>query len=95
MARVKSQPAVLKGWKEIAQFLGQPSSTIQRWAKEGMPVERKGRMVQALADKLNLWLERETREPVQIATELPIFRPNYDAGFPMCATAESRARRPE
>jgi hypothetical protein len=69
MARVKSQPAVLKGWKEIAQFLGQPSSTIQRWAKEGMPVERKGRMVQALADKLNLWLERETREPVQIATE--------------------------
>jgi hypothetical protein len=69
MTRVKSQSAVLKGWKEIAQFLGQPSSTIQRWAKEGMPVERKGRTVQALADELNLWLERETHEPVQIVTD--------------------------
>jgi hypothetical protein len=69
MAKAKSQPAVLKGWARIAQFLGQPSSTVQRWAKEGMPVERTGRMVEALPDKLNLWLGRETREPVQIATE--------------------------
>jgi phage terminase Nu1 subunit (DNA packaging protein) len=69
MARGKPKLVVLKGWKAIAQFLGQPSSTVQRWAREGMPVERKGRTVQAFADKLNLWLERETHEPVQIATE--------------------------
>jgi hypothetical protein len=51
--------------------LGQPTSTARRWAKEGMPVERKGRRVEAWPDKLNLWLGHETREPVQIATETP------------------------
>src|SRR5256885_16641811 len=65
----KPRPAVLEGWNQIAHFLGQPTSTAQRWAKEGMPVERKGRAVLAWPDKLNLWLGRETREPVQIATE--------------------------
>ena len=53
------------------QFLGQPSSTVQRWTKEGMPVERQGRLVEAFPDKLNQWLGRESREPVQIATETP------------------------
>ena len=64
----KTKPKLLKGWKEIAQFLGQPSSTAQRWAKEGMPVERKGRMVEAQPEKVNLWLGRVSHEPVQIAT---------------------------
>jgi hypothetical protein len=36
-----------------------------------MPVERSGQMVQAFPDKLNLWLGRETREPLQIATQTP------------------------
>ena len=67
----KPKPTVLKGWKDIAQFLGQPTSTAQRWAREGMPVDRSGRMVQAIPEKLNLWLGRETHEPVQIATETP------------------------
>ena len=71
MAKTKAQAGALKGWKEIAQFLGQPSSTAQRWAREGMPVEHSGRVVQAYPDKLNLWLGRETHEPVQIATEMP------------------------
>jgi hypothetical protein len=71
MVKAKPQPKLLKGWKEIARFLGQPPSTAQRWAKEGMPVERKGRMVEAQPEKLNLWLGHETREPVQIATETP------------------------
>jgi len=53
MVKTKPQPKLLKGWKDIAQFLGQPSSTAQRWAKEGMPVERKGRMVEAQPEKLN------------------------------------------
>ena len=69
--KTKPKPAVLEGWNQIAHFLGQPTSTAQRWAKEGMPVERSGRVVQAYPDKLNLWLGRVTHEPVQIATETP------------------------
>ena len=69
MARAKPQAVVLKGWKEIAQFLGQPTSTAQRWTREGLPVERKARMVEAQPDKLNQWLGRVSHEPVHIATE--------------------------
>ncbi len=29
MPKTKPKPAVLKGWKDIARFLGQPSSTAQ------------------------------------------------------------------
>ncbi len=71
MPKTKPKPALLRGWKEIAHFLGQPMSTAHRWAREGMPIERKGRMVEAIPDKLNVWLGRETHEPVQIATETP------------------------
>jgi phage terminase Nu1 subunit (DNA packaging protein) len=71
MAKTKPQPKLLKGWKDIAQFLGQPMSTAQRWAREGMPVERKGRRVEAKSDKLNQWLGRVSHEPVQIGTETP------------------------
>ena len=71
MRKSKPKSLVLEGWKEIARFLGQPTSTAQRWAKEGMPVERKGRMVEAQPEKLNLWLGRVSHEPVQIATETP------------------------
>ena len=71
MAKAKPNSTVLKAWKEIAQFLGQPMSTAQRWAKEGMPVERKRRVVEAQPNKLNLWLGRLSHEPVQIATETP------------------------
>jgi hypothetical protein len=35
----------LKGWQEIAEFLGQPVSVAQRWAKTGIPVARQGRAV--------------------------------------------------
>jgi hypothetical protein len=34
---------ILKGWQQIVEFLGQPVSVAERWAREGMPVERKGR----------------------------------------------------
>jgi hypothetical protein len=71
MPKAKPKPEVLKGWKDIAHFLGQPTSTAQRWAREGMPVERKGRMVEAQPESLNLWLARVSHEPVQIATETP------------------------
>jgi hypothetical protein len=60
----------LKGWQQIAAFLGQPISVAQRWAQSGMPVSREGRRVVARAEELNGWLGRESAgEPVQIATK--------------------------
>lgn len=58
----------LTGWPAIAHFLGQPVAVAQRWAREGMPVERKGRYMTASRDELSKWLGREagTREPVHI-----------------------------
>ena len=63
------QTDVLKGWHEIATFLGQPVSVAQRWADSGMPVEKRGRYVYASRAELNRWLGRESAgEPIQIAT---------------------------
>ena len=59
----------LKGWQQIATFLGLPISAAQRWARSGMPVTREGRRVKASPEELNRWMERETSEPVHIATE--------------------------
>ena len=60
----------LKGWQEIANFLGRPISVAQRWAESGMPVQKRGRNVYSSRDQLNRWLGRETAgEPVQIATK--------------------------
>ncbi len=59
----------LRGWKRIAEFLGQPVSVAQRWAKTGMPVTREGRFVTASSTALNEWLERESGgEPIHVAT---------------------------
>ena len=41
----KAQPEELKGWAQIAQFLGQPIAVAQRWARSGMPVKREGRFM--------------------------------------------------
>jgi hypothetical protein len=38
-------PDELKGWQQIASFLGQPVSVAQRWTESGMPVEKRGRYV--------------------------------------------------
>src|ERR1700741_269382 len=38
-------------------------------AKSGIPVTREGHRVQASPEQLNRWMERETSEPVHIATE--------------------------
>ncbi len=59
----------LRGWQQIAAFLGLPISAAQRWAKSGMPVTREGRRVQASPEELNRWMGRETAEPVHIATD--------------------------
>jgi hypothetical protein len=72
MPRAKSKPETrLKGWGEIAEFLGQTVSVAQRWQNEGMPVTREGRFVYASPEKLTAWVgtERGQKEPIHIATE--------------------------
>ena len=67
-AKPESEP--LKGWQQIAAFLGQPVSVAQRWADSGMPVEKRGRNVYSSREELNQWLGRESAgEPVHIATQ--------------------------
>jgi hypothetical protein len=70
MVEGQTEADVLKGWRQIAAFLGQPISVAQRWAGSGMPVERRGRYVFASRGELSRWLGRESAgEPVQITTE--------------------------
>ncbi len=70
MSEEKKKSELLKGWHQIAGFLGLPISTARRWAKFGMPVTREGRRVRTSPEELNRWLGRESAgEPVQIATE--------------------------
>lgn len=64
----KSQPEVLKGWRDIAGFLGEPVSVAQRWASEGMPVVREGRSVTSTPERLNEWLGSVSKKPVHIVT---------------------------
>src|SRR5438552_9686511 len=61
----------LKGWNEIASFLGQPVAVAQRWARSGMPVTREGRFMYASRGELSRYLGREAGldVPVRIATE--------------------------
>ncbi|SRR6266478_5350437 len=72
MPKAKSKPkSQLKGWGEIAEFLGQTVSVAQRWQKSGMPVSHDGRFVYASPEELAEWVgtERGKKEPVHIATE--------------------------
>jgi phage terminase Nu1 subunit (DNA packaging protein) len=64
-----TQPEILKGWKEIAAFLGHPTAVVQRWASDGMPVRRQGRLVTTTPEELNNWLGKQSGKPVRIATE--------------------------
>src|ERR1700733_9881156 len=65
----KEAPTTLKGWQEIANFLGEPQSVVQRWATEGMPVRKVGRFVSTSPDELNAWLGKESGKPVHAVTE--------------------------
>lgn len=66
----KGEPP-LRGWSEIARYLGQPVATAQHWAKEGMPVHREGRYMTASVEELSDWVGRESGagQPVHIAGE--------------------------
>jgi hypothetical protein len=66
----EAESHALQGWQQIADYLGQPVSVVQRWAKSGMPVSHENRRVYASPNDLNLWLARESAGgPIQIATE--------------------------
>src|SRR6266702_3891637 len=67
--RVEPKPETeeLKGWQQIAAFLGEPTSVVQRWASEGMPLRRQGRFVATTPEELNAWLGRESGKPVHVA----------------------------
>jgi hypothetical protein len=68
-AKTGETPNELKGWQQIAAYLGHPTAVVQRWAAEGMPVRRQGRFVATTPDELNAWLGRESGKPVHVATE--------------------------
>jgi len=75
MAKAKPSPTVLN----LERDRSIPGRTFvygSTMGEEGMPVQRKGRMVRAFPSKLNRWLGRESHEPVQIATETPISLPS-------------------
>jgi len=63
-----TQPQILKGWKEIAEFLGEPVSVVKRWRAEGMPVVDQGRLVTSSPEELSAWLGRESGKPVHVVT---------------------------
>ncbi len=65
----KESPDTLKGWQQIADFLGEPQSVVQRWANEGMPVRKEGRFVSTSPDELNVWLGKESGKPVHAVTK--------------------------
>lgn len=65
----KTPPETLKGWQQIAAFLGEPTSVVQRWASDSMPVRKQGRYVETTPDALNAWLGKESGKPVHVATE--------------------------
>ena len=58
----------LKGWREIAAFLGEPTPVVQRWASDGMPLRRQGRFVTTTTKELNDWLGKQSGKPVHVVT---------------------------
>lgn len=66
---MSTQPSdALTGWQKIAEFLGEPVSVVQRWATEGMPLRRDGRLVSTTQSELNAWLGKDLGKPVHVAT---------------------------
>jgi len=67
-SKVSTTSDELKGWPQIAAFLGEPTSVVQRWASEGMPVRRQGRFVSTTPQELNDLMGKESGKPVHVAT---------------------------
>lgn len=86
----KAGPAALTGWQQIASFLGEPTSVVQRWAAQGMPVRRQGRFVTTTPDELNAWLGRESGKPVHVATEGADLTAELRRGLSFVRSSKSR-----
>lgn len=92
-SRKEDSTDLLKGWQQIAEFLGQPTSVAGRWAHEGMPVERKGRFVYASREKLGQWLGRESAgEPVHISTESTDLSSELKRGLSFARTVRGKRK---
>lgn len=90
-----SKSVELRGWPEIARFLGMPSSTAQRWAKEGMPVRREGRNVLASPEELNLWLQRTSGEAVHVASPVSDLLKDLRASLAVQKSSKNSASQPK
>lgn len=64
--KTQAPPESLKGWKQIADYLGEPVSVVKRWASEGMPITEQGRFVASSREELDTWLGRESGKPVHV-----------------------------
>jgi hypothetical protein len=84
----------LRGWVQIAAFLGQPSAVAQRWSRSGMPVSRKGRYVTASKAELSRWLGRESGidAPVHIASDPGDLTRDLKRGLTYVRDASSRKK---
>jgi hypothetical protein len=90
----RNESASLKGWQQIADFLAQPISVVQRWAKSGMPVEKRGRYVYSSRDELNRWLgHKSAGEPVQIASASADLSADLKRGLSLVRKHGSRNKR--
>src|SRR5215831_6769647 len=68
-AEISPGASTLKGWKQISEFLGEPTSVVQRWAATGMPVQREGQFVSTTVKDLNDWLGKQSGKPVHVVTD--------------------------
>ena len=91
-----TQAEGLKGWQQIAAYLGHPAAVVQRWASEGMPVRRQGRFVTTTRAELNVWLGKESGKPVHIATEKTDLAAELKRGLSfVCSEKEFRDEKKE
>lgn len=67
--KAKALSQILKGWQQIAAYLGHPPAVVQRWASDGMPVRKQGRFVETTPEELNTWLGKESGKPVHTVTD--------------------------
>ena len=89
MPKPKKDPDSLKGWQQIAAFLGKPVSVAQRWVDSGMPVEKRGRYVYSSREELSAgWVVNmpgsRSRSRLTMSTSV-----RNSSG--VCHTSESRA----
>jgi hypothetical protein len=94
MNRMRSQEGALEGWRQIADFLGEPMSVVRRWETQGMPVRREGRSVTASPEELDGWLGKESGKPVHVATETTDLSAELKRGLSFIRTEKSKRRPP-